>query len=115
MKKIIKITESELVDIIKKIINEDIGFKPSFRKPEIRVIINFSTPDFDKDLEHILNKFLERRDVEVNGVSAGRRGSCRLDLNFFNERDIQHLIDDLHRVLMVVYDVRIQDVTYYIK
>ena len=96
-------------------VNEDVGFRPSYMKPEINVIINFSAPDADKDLKPILENFLERKRVEINSMVVGSKGSCKLDLSFFNERDIQHLIDDLHRELMVVHDVRIQDVTHYIK
>lgn len=96
-------------------VNEDIGFKPSYMKPEINVIINFNFPDADKDLRPILEEVLERKNIKVNSMSIGSKGSCRLDLSFFNKRDVQHLIDDLHRELMVVHNVRIQDVTHYIK
>jgi hypothetical protein len=98
-----------------KVVKEDIGFRPSYMNPEINVIINFSVSDANKDLKPILENFLERKRVEINSIVVGTKGSCKLDLNFFNERDIQHLIDDLHRELMVVHDVRIQDVTHYIK
>ena len=96
-------------------INEDIGFRPSYLKPEINFIINFNVPDADKDLKPILEEVLERKNIKVNSMSIGSKGSCRLDLSFFNERDVQHLIDDLHRELMVFHSVRIQDVTHYIK
>lgn len=98
-------------------VNEDIGFRPSYMKPEINVIINFSAPNANKDLKPILEDILEKKNIKINSMSIGTgvNGSCRLDLSFFNERDVQYLIDDLHRELMVVHDVRIQDVTHYIK
>ena len=98
-------------------VNEDIGFRPSYMKPEINVILNFSAPDAGKDLKPILEEILEKKNIKINSMSIGTgvNGSCRLDLSFFNEREVQHLIDDLHRELMVVHDVRIQDVTHYIK
>jgi hypothetical protein len=94
----------------------EVGFKPSYMNPDINVIINFDAPDANKDLKPILEKFLERKNVKVNSISVGTgvNKSCRFDLNFFNEREIQHLIDDLHRELMVVHDVRVKDVTHYI-
>lgn len=98
-------------------VNEDVGFRLSYMKPDINVIINFSAPDADKDLKPILEGILERKNIKVNSISVGtgRNKNCRLDLSFFNEREIQYLIDDLNRELMVAHDVRIQDVTHYIK
>lgn len=98
-------------------ITEDVGFRPSYMKPEINVIINFDAPDANKDLRPILEKILERKNIKINSMSIGTgvHGSCSLDLSFYNERDIQYLIDDLNRELMVVHDVRIKDVTHYIK
>lgn len=117
MKKTIKVSESELIKIIKNIINEQIGFRASYMKPDIDVIINFRAPGADKDLTPILENILKRKNIHINSISvgSGKNVNCRLDLGFFNERQIQHLIDDLNRILMVVHDVRIQDVTYYIK
>jgi hypothetical protein len=98
-------------------VNEDIGFRLSYMKPEINVIINFSAPDANKDLKPILEEILEKKNIKINSISVGTgvNKNCRLDVGFFNERDVQHLIDDLHRELMVVHDVRIKDVTHYIK
>lgn len=98
-------------------VNEAIGFRASYMKPDINAIINFSAPDADKDLKPILEDILKRNNIKVYSISVGtgKNKNCRLDLGFFNEREIQHLIDDLHRELMVVHSVRIQDVTHYIK
>ena len=112
-----KLVPSRWYGYNERFVNESMGFKPSYMNPDINVIINFDAPDADKDLKPILESFLERKDVKVNSISVGTgvNKSCRLDLNFFNEREIQHLIDDLHRELMVKHDVRIKDVTHYIK
>lgn len=96
-------------------LNEDIGFRPSYMKPEINVIINFNVTDANTNLKPILEEVLEKKNIKVNSISIGTKGSCRLDLSFYNDRDVQYLIDDLHRELMVVHGIRIQDVTHYIK
>ena len=117
-KRIIRLTESELTKVIKRIINEDIGFIPSYMKPDIHVVINFDAPDATKDLKPMLRELTERKNIKLNDVSGGnggRHNPYRLDVSVYNEREIDHLINDLHVHLMVVHDVRIQDVTYYIK
>jgi hypothetical protein len=98
-------------------VNESIGFKPSYMNPDINVIINFDAPDANQNLSSILEEILKRKSVKINSISVGggKNVSCKLDVNLFNERDIQYLIDDLHRELMVKHDVRIQDVIHYIK
>ena len=115
--KINHIQESNL-KLERRVLNERIGFMPSYRKPDIDVIINFDAPGTTKDLKPILKNFIERKNIRLNDIFGGKGGrdnSYRLDISVFNERDIDHLINDLHLHMMVVQDVRIQDVTYYIK
>jgi len=108
---------SDEVENVNVNVNEAIGFRASYMKPNIDVIINFRAPDAGKDLKPILEDILKRKNIQINSISVGtgKNGNCQLDLSFFNEREIQHLIDDLHRELMVLHSVRIQDVTHYIK
>ena len=86
--KIRHVEESNL-KLERRVVNEQIGFMPSYRKPDIDVVINFDAPDTTKDLKPILKNFIER--------------------------EIGYLIDDLHVHMMVTQDVRIQDVTHRIK
>ena len=115
--KINHIQESNL-KLERRVVNEQIGFMPSYRKPDIDAIINFDAPDTTKDLKPKLQRFIEGKHIRLNNISGGNGGknnSYRLDISFFNERDIDHLINDLHLHMMVSQDVRIQDVTYYVK
>ena len=100
-------------------LTEAMGFRPSFVEPTVNAIINFDAPDTKVDLKPILTDILDTKGVKINSISCGNLDStfksCRLDLMFFSEREVQHLIDDLHRVLMVNHDTRIKDVTNYIK
>ena len=86
--KIRHVEESNL-KLERRVVNEQIGFMPSYRKPDIDVVIDFDAPDTTKDLKPILKNFIER--------------------------EIGYLIDDLHVHMMVTQDVRIQDVTHRIK
>ena len=118
MKKIIRLTETDLVRLVKRVVNEQIGFMPSYRKPDIDVVIYFDAPDTTKDLKPILKNFIERKNIRLNdifGGNGGRYNPYRLDISVFNEREIGYLIDDLHVHMMVSQDVRIQDVTHHIK
>jgi hypothetical protein len=96
----------------------EVGFKPSYMKPEIHAVINFDAPNANKDLKPILVELLERRGVKINEISGGNGGihnPYKLDVSVYNEREIGHLINDLHIHLMTSHDVRIKDVTHFIK
>jgi hypothetical protein len=114
--KIRHIQESN-IKLERRVLNE-IGFMPSYRKPDIDVIIDFDAPDTTKDLKPILKNFIGRKNIRLNNIfggNGGRHNSYRLDISVFNERDVDYLINDLHLHMMVAQDVRIQDVTHYIK
>jgi len=100
-----------------KVVKEDIGFRPSYMKPEINAIITFDVPDASQNLIPILEDILTRKSIKINSITGGNNihNSYRLDITVFNNRDIQFLIDDLNRELMVKYDARIQDVMHQIK
>jgi len=93
---------------------EAVGFRPSFLKPEVATLIHFNAEGYDVDLKPILAKILRAKDIQINSIEGGggRHNSYSLNLDFFSERDIPHLIDDLHRELMVIWNIRIQDVTH---
>jgi hypothetical protein len=113
----IKHIQESNIKLERRVLNE-IGFMPSYREPEIDAVINFDAPDATKDLKPILKKFIEGKHIRLNDISGGnggRHNSYRLDISFFNERDVDHLINDLHVHMMVAQDVRIRDVTHYIK
>ena len=115
--KIRHVEESNL-KLERRVVNEQIGFMPSYRKPDIDVVIGFDAPDTTKDLKPILKNFIERKNIRLNdifGGNGGRYNPYRLDISVFNEREIDYLINDLHVHMMVSQDVRIQDVTHYIK
>lgn len=115
--KIRHVEESNL-KLERRVVNEQIGFMPSYRKPDIDVVIDFDAPDTTKDLKPILKNFIERKNIRLNdifGGNGGRYNPYRLDISVFNEREIDYLINDLHVHMMVSQDVRIQDVTHYIK
>lgn len=96
---------------------EAVGFRPSFLKPEVATLIHFNAEGYDVDLKPILAKILRAKDIQINSIEGGggRHNSYSLNLDFFSERDIPHLIDDLHRELMVIWNIRIQDVTHSIR
>jgi hypothetical protein len=101
-------------NIIRKIIREDIiGFRPSYLKPEINVIVHFEVYEFNENLKLILKDILERNKIMVNSIT-GSKNNYRLDLNVYNEREANNLVDDLHRILMV-NNIRIHNVTSSIK
>lgn len=101
-------------NIIRKIIREDIiGFRPSYLKPEINVIVHFEVYEVNENLKLILKDILERNKIMVNSIT-GSKNNYRLDLNVYNEREANNLVDDLHRILMV-NDIRIHNVTSSIK
>ncbi len=104
-------------NIIRKIIREDIiGFRPSYLKPEINVIVHFEVyevNEVNENLKLILKDILERNKIMVNSIT-GSKNNYRLDLNVYNEREANNLVDDLHRILMV-NDIRIHNVTSSIK
>jgi hypothetical protein len=101
-------------NIIRKIIREDIiGFRPSYLKPEINVIVHFEVYEANENLKLILKDILERNKIMVNSIT-GSKNNYRLDLNVYNEREANNLVDDLHRILMV-NDIRIHNVTSSIK
>jgi len=93
---------------------EAVGFRPSFLKPEVATLIHFNAEGYDVDLKPILAKILRAKDIQINSIEGGggRHNSYSLNLDFFSERDIPYLIDDLHRELMVIWNIRIQDVTH---
>ena len=95
-------------------LDEAVGFRPSFLKPDISTQIHFNAEGYDVDLKPILAKILRAKDIQINSIEGGggRHNSYSLNLDFFSERDIPHLIDDLHRELMVIWNIRIQDVTH---
>lgn len=101
-------------NIIRKIIREDIiGFRPSYLKPEINVVVHFEVYEVNENLKLILKDILERNKIMVNSIT-GSKNNYRLDLNVYNEREANNLVDDLHRILMV-NDIRIHNVTSSIK
>lgn len=101
-------------NIIRKIIREDIiGFRPSYLKPEINVIVHFEVYEANENLKLILKDILERNKIMVNSIT-GSKNNYRLDLNVYNEREANNLVDDLHRILMV-NNIRIHNVTSSIK
>lgn len=101
-------------NIIRKIIREDIiGFRPSYLKPEINVVVHFEVYEANENLKLILKDILERNKIMVNSIT-GSKNNYRLDLNVYNEREANNLVDDLHRILMV-NDIRIHNVTSSIK
>ena len=101
-------------NIIRKIIREDIiGFRPSYLKPEINVIVHFEVYEANENLKLILKDILERNKIIVNSIT-GSKNNYRLDLNVYNEREANNLVDDLHRILMV-NNIRIHNVTSSIK
>lgn len=101
-------------NIIRKIIREDIiGFRPSYLKPEINVVVHFEVYEASENLKLILKDILERNKIMVNSIT-GSKNNYRLDLNVYNEREANNLVDDLHRILMV-NDIRIHNVTSSIK
>ncbi len=101
-------------NIIRKIIQEDIiGFRPSYLKPEINVVVHFEVYEVNENLKLILKDILERNKIMVNSIT-GSKNNYRLDLNVYNEREANNLVDDLHRILMV-NDIRIHNVTSSIK
>ena len=95
-------------------LDEAVGFRPSFLKPDVATLIHFNAEGYDVDLKPILAKILRAKDIQINSIEGGggRHNSYSLNLDFFSERDIPHLIDDLHRELMVIWNIRIQDVTH---
>ena len=95
-------------------LDEAVGFRPSFLKPDVATLIHFNAEGYDVDLKPILAKILRAKDIQINSIEGGggRYNSYSLNLDFFSERDIPHLIDDLHRELMVIWNIRIQDVTH---
>ena len=98
-------------------LDEAVGFRPSFLKPDVATLIHFNAEGYDVDLKPILAKILRAKDIQINSIEGGggRHNSYSLNLDFFSERDISHLIDDLHRELMVIWNIRIQDVTHSIR
>ena len=101
-------------NIIRKIIREDIiGFRPSYLKPEINVIVHFEVYEFNENLKLILKDILERNKIMVNSIT-GSKNNYRLDLNVYNEREANNLVDDLHRIL-IFNNIRIHNVTSSIK
>jgi hypothetical protein len=96
------------------LLDEAVGFRPSFLKPDVATLIHFNAEGCDVDLKPILAKILRAKDIQINSIEGGggRYNSYSLNLDFFSERDIPHLIDDLHRELMVIWNIRIQDVTH---
>ena len=98
-------------------LDEAVGFRPSFLKPDVATLIHFNAEGYDVDLKPILAKILRAKDIQINSIEGGggRHNSYSLNLDFFSERDIPHLIDDLHRELMVIWNIRIQDVTHSIR
>jgi len=97
-------------------INEEIvGFRPSYMKPEINVVVHFEVHEQNENLKNIIKDILERNKITVNSITGGgKSNNYRLDLNLFNEREVNNLVDDLHRILMV-NDIRIHNVTSSIK
>ncbi len=97
-------------------VNEEIiGFRPSYLKPEINVIVNFEVHESKENLKLIIKDILEKNKITVNSITGGgKSNNYRLDLNLYNEREVSNLVDDLHRILMV-NDIRIHNVTTQIK
>ena len=101
---------------IMKIITEServMGFR--YRKPDVNSVIRFNAPD-SGDIKPKLKDLLRDMNVEYNSVDGGggRYNSYALDLNLYDEKEAQAIINDLN-VKLMLDGIRIDDATYSIK
>lgn len=90
-----------------------VGFK--YKKPGINVVINFDAPD-SGNIKFKIMDILDNMDVEYNSVrgGGGNFNSYSLDLNLYDENEIDTIINDLNLKLMLD-GVRIGSTNYNIK
>lgn len=91
------------------------GFKLKGSGPNVNCIIRFEAPD-SGNLKFKLRDILDYMDVNYNSVEGGggKLNSYSLDLNLYDEKEAQAIIDDLTLKLMLKGD-RIKDATYSIR
>jgi len=91
------------------------GFKLKGSGPNVNCIIRFEAPD-SGNLKFKIRDILDYMDVSYNSVEGGggKLNSYGLDLNLYDEKEAQAIIDDLTIKLMLKGD-RIKDATYSIR
>lgn len=91
------------------------GFKLKGSGPNVNCIIRFEAPD-SGNLKYKIRDILDYMDVSYNSVEGGggKLNSYSLDLNLYDEKEAQAIIDDLTVKLMLKGD-RIKDTTYSIR
>jgi hypothetical protein len=89
------------------------GFK--YRSPSINCVIRFDAPD-SGDIKIKLLNLLDDMNIDQNEVrgGGGRYNSYTLDINLYDEKEAQAIINDLNIKLMID-GVKIMDPTYTIK
>lgn len=104
----------ELRNLIKKVLKEDshrvMGFR--YKKPETRARISLIAPDAG-NLKFKLRDVMDEMSVEVNHITGGggRFNSYIIDINVYDEVEVQKIISDL-RLKLMLNNINIEDVTY---
>jgi len=90
-----------------------VGFK--YRKPEVNALVNIEAAD-SGNIKYKLMDLLDRMDVNYNSVTGGgsKHNSYSLDLNLYDEKEVQTIINDLIIKLMLD-NVRVTNSNYHIK
>ena len=89
------------------------GFK--YRKPTVNAIVNIEASD-SGNIRFKLMDLLDRMNVEYNSITRGgsKHNSYTLDLNLFDEKETQAIINDLNIKLMLD-NIRVTHSNYHIK
>ena len=90
---------------------EALGFRYSTRKPDINGLISFDAPGAG-DITKYLTKIVETNNTEIVSITCGtgKFNSCTVKVKVFNDRDIDNLVNDFHRILLVNYGIKIENV-----
>jgi hypothetical protein len=93
-------------------INEEaLGFRYSTRTPDVNGLITFDAPGAG-DITDILTNIVKKNNTEIISIKcgSGKFNSCRVEVKVFNDRDIDNLVNDFHRVLLVNHGIKIENV-----
>ena len=89
------------------------GFK--YKKPEVNAIVNIEASD-SGNIKFKLMDLLDRMSVNYNSVNGGggKHNSYSLDLNLYDEKEVQAIINDL-TIKLMLDSVRVTHSNYHIK